>query len=87
MVLLQNIWLAIFACAIILLHIPPRLLSGKISFILEIVNIALHIALFTLMLIFGIPFAEVTLVLLISVFSYTLLYLIFNDGRKGGEAE
>lgn len=76
MVLFENPLLAVLSAVVILLHIVPRLLCGKLSFILEIVNIALHIALISAMLIFGVPFSEVTLVILASVFIYTLLYLI-----------
>lgn len=85
MILFQNHWLLAAACAVIALHAVPRLLRGKISFILEFVNIALHIALISAMLIFGIPFSEVTLVIMASVFLYTLLYLIFEKVGKGGE--
>ena len=83
MVLFENIGLLIFAAVVINLHIVPRIFRGAVSFILEIVNIGLHIALIVMMLWSGIPFDEATLFVMLSVFVYTLYYIIF--ARRRGE--
>ena len=84
MTLLSYPLLFALAIAVICLHILPRVLRGKASFIAEIVNIALHIGLFIAMFLMSIPFDEVVLTLLLSAFVFTLLYLICERARKGG---
>ena len=86
MVLFENLWLLIFAAVVINLHILPEIFRGAISFALDIINIGLHIALICLMLWQGVPFAEATLVVMLSVFAKTLYYLIFTRHR-GEERE
>ncbi len=76
MTLFQSPLLLIGACVVMLLHILPRLLHGVASFVAEIVNIILHISLLCAMLLAGIPLDEVVLVLMLSLFIFTLSYLV-----------
>ena len=83
MLIFSNPYLVIGILLILALHIVSAILSGKIVLIINIVNIALHIALFLLLIIFGIPFDESALVLMMSVFVYALSH--FAVAKTSGE--
>ena len=73
--------------ALIFLHVVPRLTRGIVSKIIEIVNITLHIVLICGMLFARIPYEEVVLVLMLSLFVYVVLYCVFSKigAREGGD--
>ena len=76
MLIFSNPYLIIGILIILALHIASAIFSGKIALIINIVNIALHIALFLLLIMLGIPFDESTLVLMMSVFVYALSHFV-----------
>lgn len=87
MVLFENLWLLIVAIVVMNLHILPRLFRGLVTYILEIVNVGLHIGLICAMLWCGIPFEEATLVVMASLMFYTLYYLVFGRRAEEGRVE
>ena len=86
----------IFFCALIALHFVSGAFSTLIEKIIKYANVALHIILFFVLMLYLIPLEEVALLYLFSLLFYLLAYLFWNvlcapkkadDAQKGGEAE
>ena len=77
----------ILAVSVILINVLSCVMPRILSIILDIVNIGLHIALVVLCFILLAPPEEVTLVIMASVFSRSLAYMIFARTSPVGRRE
>ena len=84
MTIFESIPAIVIFVLIIALHVLSRVFSGKPSFVLSLINIALHIAIAPVMLFAGCPFSELALVYSVSLFVHLLcIYVRRKEGHDG----
>ena len=87
MTILQSPAVCAAFCLLIALHITAAIFNGKVSKIINIVNITLHIALIFPLLICKIPIDEAVLLYMISTLAYTLARYIKSSLEKRGDGD
>jgi len=68
---------------IIVLHVLSRIFAGRLSLVLSIVNIALHVSLAPVMLFAGCPLSELALAYTVSLFLHLFLIYVRREGDDG----
>ena len=87
MTILQSPAVCAVFCLLIVLHVAASIFIGKVTKIINIMNITLHIALIFLLLICKIPIDEAVLLYMISTLAYTLARYIKSSLEKRGDGD